>query len=134
MTEQSIVTPQAGQDATFFWEGVLRHELLIQKCSSCGKLRHPPRPMCPYCRSIHWETARSSGRGIVATFVVHHYPPIRGFDPPHVVAVVELQEGTRIVSNVIGIDPAKVEIGLPVAVSFEVLYDNVLLPVFRPEA
>lgn len=129
---QDVIVPQASVDAAFFWQGVLRRELLIQHCVSCGTLRHPPRPMCPHCRSVDWDAVRSTGRGTVYTYVVHHYPPIRGFEEPHVVAVVELEEGTRFVSNVLGVDAEKVEIGMPVEVSFEVLYDNVLLPVFRP--
>ena len=129
---KEVVVPQHGQDAMFFWDGVLRHELLIQRCASCGALRHPPRPMCPHCQSLEWDTVKSSGKGTVYTFVVHHYPPVRGFEPPHVPAVIELEEGTRILSDVIGIDPSKVEVGLPVQVSFEVLYENVLIPVFRP--
>lgn len=127
-----LVAPQGTQDSQFFWDGVLRRELLVQRCVACGRLRHPPRPMCPHCQSLEWDTLTASGRGTVYSFVVHHYPPVRGFEPPHVVAVVELEEGTRLVSNVIGVEPAKVEIGMPVALSFEVLYDNVLLPVFRP--
>src|SRR5205085_3839396 len=109
-----------------------RGELLIQRCASCGTLRHPPRPACPSCRSLEWGTQRSSGRGSVHSYVVHHHPPVPGFEPPYVVAVIELEEGTRLVSNVIAVDPADVKIGMPVEVAFEAVDDELTLPLFRP--
>ncbi|MFN2543068.1 MAG: OB-fold domain-containing protein [Actinomycetota bacterium] len=123
--------PAMNQDTAFFWEGAQRGELLIQRCSSCGTLRHPPRPACPSCRSLEWDTQRASGRGTVHSYVVHHHPPVPGFEPPYVVVLVELEEGTRLVSNLVGVDPGEVSIGMPVEVTFERIDDELTLPLFR---
>lgn len=123
--------PAISDDTRFFWDGVARGELLIQRCASCGALRHPPRPMCARCRSPEWDAARSSGLGAVYSYVVHHSPPVPGFDPPFVVALVELEEGVRIVSNLVGVAPDAVAIGLPVEVSFEQVDAELTLPLFR---
>ncbi|MEX0875433.1 MAG: bifunctional MaoC family dehydratase N-terminal/OB-fold nucleic acid binding domain-containing protein [Actinomycetota bacterium] len=106
------------RDAAFFWEGVEAEELRIQRCDGCGKLRHPPRPMCPHCRSLDWDYVVSSGRGEVYSFVVHHRPEVPGREHPFTVGLIELEEGTRIVGNVIDYPPADVRIGLGVQVAF----------------
>jgi uncharacterized OB-fold protein/acyl dehydratase len=124
--------PPRNQDNAFFWEGVDRGELLIQHCTSCGRLRHPPRPMCPNCQSLEWDTVTSSGKGEVYSFVVPHYPQVPSFDYPYVVAVVELEEGTRLITNVVDIDPADVEIGMPVQVRFVAVDEELTLPLFAP--
>ncbi|MBI4516110.1 MAG: MaoC family dehydratase N-terminal domain-containing protein [Deltaproteobacteria bacterium] len=121
-------------DNAFFWDGVKRKELLIQRCTGCGALRHPPRPMCPSCQSLAWDAVKASGRGTVYSFVVIHHPPFPPFDYPHVVAVVDLAEGTRLVANLIGIDPKAVTIGMPVQVDFVAVDEELTLPQFRPAA
>jgi uncharacterized OB-fold protein/acyl dehydratase len=123
--------PSMNGDTAFFWQGVEQGRLLIQRCAGCGTLRHPPRPMCGSCRSLDWDTVESGGRGEIHSFVVHHYPPMPGFDIPYVVALIDLAEGTRIVSNVIGSDPSEVRIGLPVSVTFEKVDDGLTLPLFE---
>ncbi len=124
--------PAVSADTAFFWEGAQRGELLIQRCANCGTLRHPARPMCGACGSLDWEAVRSSGRGEVYSYVVHHHPPVPGFAVPFVVALIELEEGTRIVSNLEGVAPEDVAIGLPVEVFFETIDDDLTLPLFRP--
>jgi uncharacterized OB-fold protein/acyl dehydratase len=124
--------PPRNQDNAFFWEGVDRGELLIQKCSSCGRLRHPPRPMCPNCQSLEWETVKSSGMGEVFSFIIPHYPQVPFFEYPYVVAVIALEEGTRLISNVVDIDPGDVTIGMPVQVKFVAVDDELTLPLFAP--
>src|SRR5439155_21936254 len=106
--------PAITQDNAFFFEGARDGKLLIQRCASCGRLRHPPRPMCPHCRSLEWDTVEASGRGTVYSFVVNHHPQVPAFDYPLVVALVELEEGTRLVSNVVGCEPGDVRVGMPV--------------------
>jgi uncharacterized OB-fold protein/acyl dehydratase len=123
--------PAINRDNAFFWEGVQRGELLIQRCASCGRLRHPPGPMCPACRSLEWDTVTSTGRGRIYSFVVPHHPQVPAFEYPYVVALIELEEGTRLVSNVIDVDPDAVEVGLPVAVEFVAVDDELTLPLFR---
>ncbi|MFN8036914.1 MAG: bifunctional MaoC family dehydratase N-terminal/OB-fold nucleic acid binding domain-containing protein [Acidimicrobiia bacterium] len=123
--------PAITRDSTFWWDGVNEHKLLIQRCISCGELRHPPRPMCPHCQSLDWDTVEASGRGTVYSFVVTHHPQVPAFDYPLAPALIELEEGTRLLSDVIDIAPEEIEIGLPVEVVF-VQYDAELtLPQFR---
>jgi uncharacterized OB-fold protein len=122
--------PALTQDNAFFFEGAKRHELLIQRCSSCGVLRHPPRPACANCRSFEWDTVTASGRGTVYSYVVNHYPQVPAFDYPLVVALIELEEGTRLVANVAGIAPDEMAIGAPVQVTFVAFDDELTLPVF----
>jgi len=124
--------PPRNQDNAFFWEGVDRGELLIQHCTSCGKLRHPPRPMCPNCQSLEWDTVTASGKGEVFSFIIPHYPQVPFFEYPYVVAVIALEEGTRLISNVIDIDPGDVTVGMPVEVRFVNVDGELTLPLFAP--
>ena len=124
--------PSLTQDNQFFFEGAKEHKLLIQRCSNCGTLRHPPRPACASCRSFEWEPIEASGRGTVYSYTVNHYPQIPAFDYPLVVVLVELEEGTRLVANVRGITPDTVAIGMPVRATFERFDDDLTLPVFVP--
>ena len=126
--------PAITHDIAFFFDGVGRGELLIQHCSSCGTLRHPPRPACPECRSFEWDTVTSSGRGTVYSYVVVHHPQVPGFDYPLPIAVVELEEGTRLVADLIGVAPEDVRVGMPVTVEMVALDDELTLPMFRPAA
>jgi len=124
--------PAITQDNAFFFEGAKRGELLIQRCRSCGTLRHPPRPGCPKCRSLEWDTVASSGRGTVFSFVVVHYPQVAAFEYPLPVVLIELEEGTRLVSNIEGVEPVDVRIGMPVEVDFRTYGDDLTLPIFKP--
>jgi uncharacterized OB-fold protein len=124
--------PPPPRDSAFFWEGVGQDEIRIQRCVSCGKLRHPPRPVCPYCRSFDWDHVVSSGRGEVYSFVVHHRPEVPGRTHPFAVALVQLDEGTRIVGNVIDVDPSEVHVGMRVAVAFVENERGRKLPQWRP--
>lgn len=120
--------PAVSRDSAFFWEGARNGELRIQRCRSCGKLRHPPGPSCPGCRSLEWDYVLSAGRGQLYSYVVHHYPPLPGFETPFVVALVELEEGVRVVGNLLEVDPAEVSIGMPVMLRFERIDDDFALP------
>jgi uncharacterized OB-fold protein len=124
--------PVVGHDNREWWDHINEGSLTIQKCKECGTLRHPPRPMCWKCQSLENEHMPASGKGIVYSFVVIHKPVIPGYEYPLVVAVVELEEGTRIVSNLVGIDAGDVKIGIPVKVSIEAVDDTLKLPLFRP--
>ncbi|MFN8626434.1 MAG: bifunctional MaoC family dehydratase N-terminal/OB-fold nucleic acid binding domain-containing protein [Candidatus Binatia bacterium] len=126
--------PTLSYDNEFYWSGVKRHELLIQRCVSCQQLRHPPRPMCPHCQSLQWDTVKASGRGTVHSFVVFHYPAFPGFEIPYVAAVIDLAEGTRVVTNLIKVDPQAVRVGMAVELEFVAVDDELTLPQFRPAA
>ena len=126
--------PRQNQDSAFFWDGVEKGELRIQRCAGCAALRHPPRPMCPHCQSLDWDHVVASGRGHVYSFVVHHHPPVHGFEVPFTVALVELEEGTRIVGNLTGIAPEAVRVGLPVELALRSVEGEWQLPEWRPRA
>jgi hypothetical protein len=117
-TPAPLTMPPPPADAAFFWEGVEADELRIQRCTSCGRLRHPPRPMCPFCRSLRRDHVVSSGLGEVYSYVVHHRPEVPGREHPFAVVLVSLEEGTRIVGNVIDCAPSDVHIGMRVQVAF----------------
>ena len=125
--------PTMDQDSAFFWEGVEKGELRIQRCSACKALRHPPRPTCPRCLSFDWDSLLASGNGAVYSFIVHHHPPVYGFEIPFAIALIELEEGTRIVGNLPGVPPEKVRVGMPVEVSFARVADEWTLPQWRPK-
>lgn len=124
--------PAVTQDNAFFWEGVEQRELRIQACGDCGVLRHPPRPMCDQCQSTDTTWVVSSGRGHIHSHVVHHYPPLPGVATPHPIVLVDLEEGTRIVSHMVGgTDPSELAIGRAVELEFEFVDEELVLPLFR---
>lgn len=124
--------PVVTEDSAFFFEGARQGELRLQRCASCGRLRHPPGPMCPHCRSLDWAVQLAEGSGHVYSFVVIHHPTAPAFDYPLVVGLVELTEGVRIVAGLVGIAPSEVRIGLPVQVEFLTVDAELCLPQFRP--
>ena len=127
--------PGISDDTRFFWDGARAGKLLIQRCKGCGELRHPPGPVCPSCHSFEWDTLEASGRGTVYSFVVMHYPEVPPFEHPNPIVLVELQEGTRLISQIVGIAPGDVQIGQAVQVEFNTFNDGELvLPQFRPVA
>ncbi|WP_051742217.1 bifunctional MaoC family dehydratase N-terminal/OB-fold nucleic acid binding domain-containing protein [Streptomyces xylophagus] len=128
--------PVVNRDNAGFWEGVAQHRLLIQRCADCGTLRHPWLPGCNTCGGPDWDTIEASGEGSVYSYVVMHHPPFPAFAPPYAVGLIELAEGVRIVSNVVGVPYDKVRIGLPVRLEFQRYDDDedavpLVLPVFR---
>ncbi|MGX1882458.1 bifunctional MaoC family dehydratase N-terminal/OB-fold nucleic acid binding domain-containing protein [Streptomyces sp. NPDC055287] len=124
--------PVVNRDNAGFWDGVARHKLLIQRCGECGALRFPWLPGCGGCGSPEWDTVEASGAGTVFSYVVMHHPAFPAFDPPYAVGLIELAEGVRMVSNVVGVPYDKVRIGMPVQVEFRSVERELELPVFRP--
>ncbi|WP_200305355.1 bifunctional MaoC family dehydratase N-terminal/OB-fold nucleic acid binding domain-containing protein [Streptomyces adelaidensis] len=123
--------PVINRDNAGFWEGVERHRLLIQRCADCATLRLPWLPGCNACGSPEWDTVEACGDGTVHSYVVMHHPPFPAFDPPYAVGLIELVEGVRMVSNVIGVPYDKVRIGMPVRLEFACYDEELELPVFR---
>lgn len=121
-----------------FWEAAKRHELWLQKCHDCGLHYFYPRSLCPGCwsPSVSWE--KVSGRGTVYTYAINYRPGAPGFveECPYVTAIVELREGPRLLTNLVGIapDPQKIRIGMEVEVIFEDITEEIALPKFRPAA
>ena len=123
--------PGISDDTRFFWEGARAGKLLIQRCSACQTLRHPPGPVCPSCHSFEWDALQASGRGKVYSFVVMHYPEVPPFEHPNLIVLVELEEGTRLISQMVGIPPGDVRIGQAVQVEFNTFDGDLVLPQFR---
>jgi len=123
-----------------FWEGTAKGELRMQACGACGRMRFPPRPMCPFCQSLDVEWKVMSGRGTVWSYVVPHPPVLPAFEPlaPYNVVVVALDEDPtlRLVGNLLAspdgaineIDPATIRIGEPVRVVFQPAGEDIVLP------
>ncbi|MCB5182558.1 bifunctional MaoC family dehydratase N-terminal/OB-fold nucleic acid binding domain-containing protein [Streptomyces antimicrobicus] len=123
--------PVVNRDNQGFWDGVREHRLLIQRCASCRTLRFPWLPGCNHCACLDWHTVEACGTGTVFSYVVVHHPPFPAFDPPYAVALVELAEGVRMISNVIGVPYDEVRIGMPVRLEFLRVDEDLELPVFR---
>lgn len=126
--------PGVSDDNRFFWEGLKEGKLLIQRCKSCGDLHHPPGPVCPRCHSFDWDTVEASGQGTVYSFVVMHYPEVPPFDHPNPIGLVELQEGVRVIAQLVGVKPGEVQIGQKVQVEFNTFDGDLTLAQFRPVA
>ena len=126
--------PRIDEESRGWWEALQRHELYVQRCRSCGTIRLPPRAVCPVCLSSQVEWVRASGRGTVYSFTVTHQNQAPGFreELPYVLAIVELEEGPRIMTNVVGAAPDAVRIGMPVEVVFDDVTPEVTLAKFRP--
>ncbi|MER5960703.1 bifunctional MaoC family dehydratase N-terminal/OB-fold nucleic acid binding domain-containing protein [Streptomyces sp. NPDC002057] len=123
--------PVINRDNAGFWDGVAAHRLLIQRCLDCAALRLPWLPGCAECGSGEWDTVEASGAGTVFSYVVMHHPPFPAFDPPYAVGLIELAEGVRMISNVVGVPYDKVRIGMPVRLEFLRVDEELQLPVFR---
>jgi uncharacterized OB-fold protein len=126
--------PRLDEESKGYWEACQRHELVVQRCGSCGTLRHYPRALCPNCLSDRVEWQRCSGRGTVYTFTVTHQNQAPGFRDalPYVLAYVELDEGVRLLTNIVECAPDAVRIGMPVEVVFEAATPEITLPRFKP--
>jgi uncharacterized protein len=119
-------------DSAVFWEAAADHRLVAQRCVGCGALRHPPRPMCPHCHSLEIEVVELSGRGTLYSYAVLHHPQHPAFDYPVLAALVDLDEGIRMVSNLVDIDLPGIEIGMPLEAIFVPTAGDRAVPVFRP--
>jgi uncharacterized OB-fold protein len=133
-TKYAKSLPRIDEESKGYWEACQRHELVIQQCTACGALRHYPRALCPACLSSAVEWVRSRGRGTVYTFTVTYQNQAPGFRDalPYVLAYVELDEGVRLLTNIVDCAPDAVRIGLPVEVVFEDATPAVTLPKFKP--
>ena len=136
MADYNKPLPQANPQTEEFWEGCKRHELLIQRCTDCGTYRHYPRPMCPNCGSWNAAWVRVSGKGTVYSYLIAVQPFHPGFaaEAPYAAVIVELDEGVRLVSNMMECTPEEIHIGMPVEVAFDDVTEEVTLPRFKRAA
>lgn len=131
----SRMDPITFSDAsTGFWEATRERRFVLQWCRSCGNVVHYPRELCPFCLSDQLEFRPATGRGKVYAFSVTHRAgnPAMEDRVPYVVALIDLDEGARMMSNVVGIDPSGVEVGMRVVLTWEELSDGRNLPLFQP--
>jgi uncharacterized OB-fold protein len=125
------VLPRLTPQNEFFWTSGADGRLRFLRCETDGYYVHPPAPICPRCFTKTLSPSAVSGRATVATYTINIQPWIPGFDPPYVVAIVEIEEqpDVRLMTNIVGCAPEEVYIGMPVEVQFE-HYEDVWLPVF----
>ena len=123
--------PAISPDTKFFWDGIDQGELRIQRCDGCNALHHPPMVRCPQCGSYDLSYVVSTGRGTVYSFVEMHHPQFPIFDYPLVAVLVELEEGTRILSNLVGVSGDELEVGMPVELAITATDPALNLPLFR---
>jgi len=127
-------SPLADATSLPWWQAASEHRLVVQRCTSCGRTRLPPAPVCPECRSANSDWREVSGRGEIYTYTVVHRPIAAGQQLPYVIAVVALDDagGIRIISNLVGIDLDHLTIGLPVELVWEDMSAELSIPRFRP--
>ncbi|MHB8511801.1 MAG: Zn-ribbon domain-containing OB-fold protein [Actinomycetota bacterium] len=126
--------PYPDESSQPFWDAASKHELVLQTCDACGVVRHPPRPMCPSCNSFEWSFKPASGRGTIWSWVIAHPPVLPAFadKAPYNVVVVELDEGVRMIGNLLDANATSIEPGMRVHVTFEDIDDEgVSLPQWK---
>jgi len=136
MPEISKPIPAITPDMREFFDGARAGRLMVQKCDSCGTLRFPAHELCSKCNSETSRWVPVSGRGEVFSYNIMHqlYHPGFASEVPYAVVMVELEEGCKFVSNLLGIKPHDIRCGMPVEVAFEKLSDEVSIPKFRPRS
>jgi len=129
------ILPLVTEENEHFWKGGADGELRFLHCGDCSTWIHPPAPLCPTCLGRELAPRATSGRARVLTYTVNHQPWIPGFDPPYVVAIVELpeQRGLRLTTNIVNCPVEQVAIDMPVRVAFEEMKDGSFLPLFEPD-
>lgn len=127
--------PIPSPETEFFWEKVRQHELWIQRCKDCNHPYFYPRPLCPRCLSRNVEWFKASGRGTLYSYMINHRPA-PGFEEeaPYAIAIVQLEEGPRMMTNIVGIEntPEKLVLDMPLEVTFEDVLPDVTIPKWKP--
>ncbi|MFT3800893.1 MAG: Zn-ribbon domain-containing OB-fold protein [Burkholderiaceae bacterium] len=127
--------PKPTPETRHFWDGTLRGQLLLQRCNACAHAYFPPRPFCPACASRDVSVFEASGRGSLYSYVISHRPA-RGFVPPYSIAVVQLDEGPRMMTNVVDCPqtPEALVLDMRLRVKFEKVAEQCALPRFVPDS
>ena len=124
--------PVLTDDNEGYWLAAKDRRLAVQRCAACGTTHHPPRPMCPACHSVELQWQDVAGTGVVYSYALLHHPQHPAFEYPVPAVLVDLDEGVRVVSNLVDVDPHDIHIGMPVEVAFAATDDGFAVPVFRP--
>jgi uncharacterized OB-fold protein len=133
MPKASRPLPKPTPETQHFWDGTRVGELRLQRCSDCQHTYFPPRPFCPSCSSRSVDVIKASGRGRLLSYIINHRPH-PAWDAPYSIAIVELDEGPHMMTNVVGCPqtPEALTLDMPLEVTFETVADEVALPLFRP--
>ena len=126
--------PRPAPESVPYWQAARAHRLEIPRCNACSKFWFPPSQSCPHCLAADFAWTPVSGKGKVFSFVTFHrvYHPAFAKDVPYVVALVELDEGPRLLTNIVGVAPEKVVCDMPVKVVFDDVAADVAVPKFTP--
>ena len=127
--------PQPTPETQHFWDGCKQSKLVLQRCLDTGKAYFPPRPFSPYTGSKNIETFEASGKAVLYSYIINHRaPPNFEMEPPYAIAVVQLDEGPRMMTNIVECEqtPEALQLDMPLEVTFQKLTDDVHLPLFRP--
>jgi hypothetical protein len=133
-TPSRVDLPTIEAESRPFWDAAREHRFLIARCGACGRAHHYPRPFCPFCWSedVEWEDA--SGRATLYTYSTVYVNDLYPFRDklPYIAAVVDLDEGPRVMTRLVGAPEGELALGMPLIVDFEELDDEIVAPVFRP--
>ena len=134
MAEYAGPIPYPSPETQPFWDACRRHELMLPFCKACDQFFFYPRAFCPRCFSWDIDWRACTGHGTLYSFAIQFRPQMMGFMTPYVTAIVQLDEGPRMMTNLIGIDPTPeaIRCDMPVEVSWEDVTDEVTLPLFKP--
>ena len=135
MTAPRRPLPQPTPETQHFWDGTRERELRLQRCDACGLVYFPPRPFCRSCASRSVSVFAASGRGKLYSYVISHRAmPGTAFEPPFSIAIVELEEGPRMMTNIVDIEqtPEALQLDMALEVKFEPVSKDITLPLFRP--
>ena len=132
----TMPSPLADATTLPWWQAAAEHRLVVQRCAACGHTRLPPAPICPECRSAEASWQQVTGRGEVYTFTIVHRPIAANQPLPTLIAVIALEGsgGLRLISNLVGVAPADVQIGMPVELVWEDMSADLAIPRFRPSS
>jgi len=131
MTE-TITLPRPSPLTQPYWDAAREHRLVLPKCKACGKHFFRPEVVCKHCNSRDWTYVPSAGKGSLYSYSVVHRAPTPAFEVPFVLAIVELDEGVTMFSNIVDCPIESVRIGMPLSVAFKRVTDGITLPVFKP--
>jgi uncharacterized OB-fold protein len=125
--------PTPTPETQHFWDGCKHGELRLQRCDACSHTYFPPRPFCPKCASREVSVLPASGKATLWSYVIHHRP-MPGFPTPYAIAVVQLDEGPRMMTNIVNCEqtPEALQLDMPLQVVFEAVSDEIRLPLFQP--
>ncbi|MEX0840086.1 MAG: OB-fold domain-containing protein [Parvibaculum sp.] len=134
MADYNRPLPLPTPETQHFWEGARNGELRLQRCTACKETYFPPRPFCPACGSRSVEIYKASGKATLYSYIINHRPRPDFGTEPHSIAVVELAEGPRMMTNIVGCPqtPEALTLDMPLHVTFEKASDEISLPKFRP--